>query len=481
MGVQLSSTTPASFMPPHSIEAEQALLGAILANPEAFDVAEQFVASSDFFEPVHAHLFECLTNARREGSGITLHLVKIWLRDFIDTDIAGMPLGTYIARLAAEATTVVNAPDYAKTIRELARQRELSAIGDLLIAGTKSGATSLELAAQAIEQLDAVASEGTSKSSARVSLGDAANEALYSLQDRMQSPGKLPGLSYGISRRLDLRTGGMKPGDLIVLAGRPGMGKTALGVLSAYKSAAQGNPALFFSLEMGAPSLANRVVSSICYGGPLSRLPYSDIERGEITPTQSDAFVDAARDLRNVNLEIEQQGGLYIGQIAARARRHKQQLARRGLQLGSVWVDHLGLIKASKHYAGNRVNEISEISAALKVLAKDLAVPVIALCQLNRAVEARDNKRPTLSDLRDSGAIEQDADLVLMAYREAYYLENTRCDDATQDHKRISRLGEVTTKLELIVAKNRSGQTGPLDLFADMPCNYFCDADTVAA
>ena len=115
------------------------------------------------------------------------------------------------------------------------------------------------------------------------------------------------------------------------------------------------------------------------------------------------------------------------------------------------------------------------------MLAKDLAVPVIALCQLNRAVEARDNKRPTLSDLRDSGAIEQDADLVLMAYREAYYLENTRCDDATQDHKRISRLGEVTTKLELIVAKNRSGQTGPLDLFADMPCNYFCDADTVAA
>ena len=136
----------------------------------------------------------------------------------------------------------------------------------------------------------------------------------------------------------------------------------------------------------------------------------------------------------------------------------------------------LGLVRASKRYAGNRVNEIAEISASLKVLAKELDVPVIALAQLNRLVEARENKRPTLSDLRDSGAIEQDADLVLMAYREAYYLENTRCDDPTEEQKRTGRLGEVINRLELLITKNRSGATGTLDLFADMPCNYFADA-----
>jgi replicative DNA helicase len=275
---------------------------------------------------------------------------------------------------------------------------------------------------------------------------------------------------------LDKKTGGFQRGELIILAGRPGMGKTALSIASAYKSATGGEPSLFFSLEMIGKRLANRAASFACYDGPLDRVPYFAIEAGTVTDKQAHRFADAIRDLWDVELEIEQQSGLSVSQIAARARRHKQRLAQRGLTLGTVWIDHLGLIKPSANYKGNRVNELAEVSGALKVLAKDLDVPIVALCQLNRMVEGRDNKRPTLSDLRDSGAIEQDADLVLMAYREAYYLENTRCNDPAEEEKRLGRLGEVINKLELLITKNRSGPTGTLDLFADMPCNYFADA-----
>jgi len=481
LGVPVSNSTPPAYVP-HSIEAEQALLGAILVNSAAFDSAEPCVSAANFYEPVHAHLFERFATARREGSAITYTLAGAWLGELGNVDISGMTLKQYLARMAAEATTVVNACDYARQIREHAKQRELITVAHFLEDGAgRGGAKASDLATVAIEQLDPVASEGLSKSSARVSIGDASNEALFALQDRLQNPGKLPGLSCGVSRLLDKKTGGFQRGELIIMAGRPGMGKTALGIASAYKSAASGEPSLFFSLEMLGKRLANRAASFACYGGPLLRVPYFDIEAGTVTDKQAHRFADATRDLRDVELEIEQQSGLSLSQIAARTRRHKQRLAQRGLTLGTVWVDHLGLIKPSANYNGNRVNELAEISGALKVLAKDLDVPIVVLCQLNRMVEARDNKRPTLSDLRDSGAIEQDADLVLMAYREAYYLENTRCNDPTEEEKRTARLGEVINKLELLITKNRSGPTGTLDLFADMPCNYFADTYSGAA
>jgi replicative DNA helicase len=472
----MNAHAPQDFAPPHSIEAEQALLGAILNCSAAFDSAEPHVAAADFSEPCHGHLFERFAAARREGSAITPILAALWLGETGSADIGGMTLNQYVARLAAEAITISGAADYAKQVRECANQRRLADIARVLLDAARGDQKVRDIATAAIEQLDEIACSAAGKSSSRVSIGDAALDAIAALENRLQNPGKLPGISCGFSRRLDERIGGFRRDDLIVLAGRPGMGKSAVAVLSASKSALAGRPALFFSLEMNAASLASRTAVALCYGSPRDRFTYSEIEHGKVNAEQADRFVNAARDLAAANLEIDEAAGLSIGQIAARARRHQQRLAQRGLTLGSIWVDHIGLVRASQRYAGNRVHEIGEISGALKALAKDLGVPVIALSQLNRSVETRDNKRPTLSDLRDSGTIEQDADVVLLAYRPAYYLE-LPIDDPHKDAERKVALDGCGNALELHVAKNRHGQVGTINLFCDIGCNYVADIE----
>jgi len=253
------------------------------------------------------------------------------------------------------------------------------------------------------------------------------------------------------------------------------MGKTAVGVSIAKAVAQAGIPSLFFSLEMGAPSLAFRVLADLCFEHH-NPLEYFKIAKGELSTEQAQRVVDAQRQLRSLPLDIDQQDGLTISQIAARARKRNLQLARKGQRLGAIFVDHLHLVRPSSRYSGNRVGEITEISGSLKSLAKELDVAVIALAQLNRTVETRDVKRPTLADLRDSGSIEQDADTIVFLFRESYYLRDPISNNQAEEDKRIGRLMQVEHDLEANIAKQRSGPVGTVRLFCNIGANAIRNA-----
>jgi replicative DNA helicase len=461
-------------MKPHSIEAEQCLLGAILLNQDVFDVLDRKhrLVPADFYEPAHAFLFEQLQNMHAAGQRIDIGLTVAALGSFASLEIHGLTTGQYVARLAAEATTVVNAPDYARTIRDLHDRRRCLAVADAL-ASNAIHVSPLDAATAAISELDEIASSRSATAAAAMNIGEAAHIAMERLTITMQNPGQLAGLTTGLSD-LDAKLGGLQRGDLIVVAGRPGMGKSAIAACIARAMAEASHPVMFFSLEMGAINLADRLLTDIAFDHR-DPIEYDAVVKGRLTARQHQKIVDAERRLRWLPVRVDPQSGLSLSQIASRARQHSNRLERQGKRLGAVFVDHLHIMASTSRYSGNRVQELSETSAALKALAKELDVPVIALAQLNRSVEARDNKRPSLADLRDSGAIEQDADVVLFAFREEYYLRTKGHDRAAED-VRIALFFEVKDKLEVIIAKNRNGPVGTVDLFCNIACNAIRDA-----
>ena len=454
-----------------SIEAEQALLGAILNSAgAAFDVAECHVAADDFYEPIHKLLFEQFATARASGRAITLTLATAALGPMAKATIfGGVTVRQYVAHLAAEATTIVNAPDFAKTIREFSERRKILSVLDILRDGVATVQNPAELATAGIELLDELATSRLGAAQTRISIGKAATDSIRRMTWAMQNPGKISGVSWGISD-LDAKTNGLQRGEVIVLAGRPGMGKTGLAISCARQSANAGNTVLYFSLEMTARALSDRILADMCFD-TRDPLAYWNIANGQLTNAQAERVVDAERELQSLPLKIEEQSRLTVSQITARSRKHKLILEQKGMTLDVVIIDHMHLVCASDRYAGNRVSEVAEISGALKAMAKELNVPVLALAQLSRQVENRDDKRPMLSDLRDSGAIEQDADLVMFLYREAYYLERTTASDPATEDIRVARFAEVSDRLEAIIAKQRNGPTGTVKLFFDAPSN----------
>jgi replicative DNA helicase len=461
--------------PPHNIEAEQGLLGAILINNEAFAGVTRLIEPMHFFEPIHQKLYCVAGDLIRAGKLATPVTLKNYLP--ADLDIAGMSLDRYLARLCAEATTVINAPDYAKTVRDLADRRALMAIGEEL----QSVAAELPvdfspdlLAQQMIERIDEIVIANTEMHVTRVSIGDAAAQAVDQMSAVMGRGGAIGGITTGL-KTLDNRTDGLHRGEFVLLAGRPGMGKSGLMESCARKTSTAGYNCLIFSLEMGSVSLGSRAISDLLYDSddPMS---YWKIVRGELADNQAGTVVDAARDLRGLPLVIDPQPSLTVSQIAARARKHARALDRQGKTLDVVYVDHVHIIRPNDRYRGNRTAEITEISGALKALAKELNVALVGLAQLNRAVEGRDDKRPTMADLRDSGSLEQDADLIVFLYREEYYLQR-RCSNSSSEDKRIARLAEVRNKLELNIAKQRNGPTGSFEIFFDAASNAARDLD----
>jgi replicative DNA helicase len=323
--------------------------------------------------------------------------------------------------------------------------------------------------------LDEVATQASAGSTPQVSLREANDKSLIRMQWAMQNPGKLTGISWGL-QSLDKMTGGLKRGELVVLAGRPGMGKTALALCIARLTARAGEPTYFQSLEMGDVSLSDRNLADAAFEEG-RRIPYYDIANGNLTDDQARRVIEAARLQRDVPLKIDPAPGLTVSQIGARARRHKQALERQGKRLGPVIVDHMHIVRPSNRYSGARVNEVGEISAALKGLAKELDAPVVALAQLSRKVEDRDDKRPNMADLRDSGSIEQDADAIIFVFREAYYLERATGETKEKEDARVNLLvvGGVQYQLEAIIAKQRNGPTGTVNLFCDIACNAIRD------
>ncbi len=467
---------------PHNIEAEQALLGAILVNNEAIYRVQDFLEPKHFFEPIHQRIFELAVSLVRSGKVATPVTLKTFLPT--DLDIAGLSVNQYLARLAAEATTIINAEDYGRTVYDLCIRRGLIAIGEEVVNTAYEApvdatpADHIEEAERKLYELAETGRYDTGFQRFTTALTTAVDLAARAYQREE----KLSGLATGL-RDLDKYMGGLQKSDLIIIAGRPGMGKTALATNIAYNiaqaflpqtnadgiiDAADGGRVGFFSLEMSAEQLATRIISE------QTEIPSSVIRRGQITDADFDKIVEFSKTMQELPLYIDETGGLSIAQLAARARRLKRQ---RGLDL--LVVDYIQLLQGSTRRAQEgRVQEVTEITMSLKALAKQLNIPVIALSQLSRQVEARDDKRPQLADLRESGSIEQDADVVVFVYRDAYYLKNAEPRDYnSQEHGEWqAKYDKAKYQAELIIGKQRHGPTGTIPLHFNGQFTRFGDS-----
>jgi replicative DNA helicase len=465
---------------PHNIEAEQALLGALLVNNEAFYRVSDFLEPAHFFEPIHQKIYELASSLIRAGKVASPVTLKTFLPP--DLDLAGMTPSQYLARLAAEATTVINAEDYGRTIYDLAIRRTLIIIGEDVVNVAYDAPVDLpprEQIEDAERRLYELAETGRYDGGFQ-RFATALTTAVDVAAKAYQRDGNLSGLATGITD-LDRMLGGLQKSDLVVLAGRPGMGKTALATNLAYNIArawrgevrpdgrmesVDGGIVGFFSCEMSAEQLATRIIAE------QTEIPSYRIRRGEIDPSDFDKIAQMARDMEALPLYIDETGGLSISQLTARARRLKRQ---RGLDL--LVIDYIQLLSGSgKKASEGRVQEVTEITTGLKALAKELQVPIIALSQLSRQVESRDDKRPQLSDLRESGSIEQDADVVMFVFREEYYLKNKEPRIGTEEHfKWQAEMEAVHAKAEVIIGKQRHGPTGTVPLHFEANVTRFSD------
>lgn len=457
-----------SMWTPQSIETEQALLGAAILNPAAIQMVDGIITADDFSEQVHQYLWNLMVTAHAAGKLMDIKLMVSALGKDASVRIGSLTAGQYVARLAAEATTVINARDYAALIRDFADQRKLAAIGAGLRHETKIDPHAL--AAEAIERLDMIVAARTNTGTPGLSMREAVVRAVDDIASAYQRDGALSGYTWGL-KDLDHKTLGLQRGELTILAGRPGMGKTALGLTTARKTAEAGNRVMFQSLEMRDQALTQRMIADLIFDDGGKPLPYWLLRSGRFREEDFARVKDASLRLAELPIRIEQRPALTVSQIAAQARQYKR---RHGLSV--LVIDHLHLVRASDRYMGNKVNEIGETTAGLKGLAKELDIAILALCQLSRGVESRDDKRPNLGDLRGSGDIEQDADTVVMLYREAYYLERAEPTPGSKESLDwMTKMETAHHKLQAIVEKQRNGPIGAVELFCDIACNAVRD------
>ncbi len=454
---------------PHNIEVEQALLGAILINNEAFYRVSDFLEPVHFFDPLHRQVYEKAAQLIRLSKTADPRTLKSFLKE--NDKVGDITIAEYLTRLAYEATTIINAEDYGRTIYDLSIRRNLITIGEDMVNIAFEAPVDMAPRDQ-IEDAERRLFELAEKGQFRAGFqgfAEALKAAIDMAGAAYQRAGHLSGLATGLDD-LDKMMGGLQGSDLVILAGRPGMGKTALATNIAYNVAkawrgeqqpdgtiktVDGGIVGFFSLEMSSEQLATRVLAE------QAGVPSSDIRRGAIHEDQFDRIVEAAQEMQRIPLYIDQTGGISVGQLAARARRLKRQ---RGLDF--LIIDYLQLITGSSRRAQeNRVQEITEITTNLKALAKELNVPVLALSQLSRQVESREDKRPQLSDLRESGSIEQDADVVLFVFREEYYLKNRKPKEGTEEFfKWQAEMDQLGGLAEVIIGKQRHGPTGTVPM-----------------
>jgi replicative DNA helicase len=470
---------------PHNLEAEQALLGAILVNNEAHDRVSGFLEPHHFYDPLHQQIYETAAKLIAAGKQATPVTLKTFFETAEPID-ATLTVPQYLGRLAANAATIINARDYGRTVYDLATRRQLIVIGEDMVNAAYDSPVDFppkEQIEEAEMRLFSLAETGkygqgfATFSSALTAAIDMANNAY-------QREGGLSGIATAL-KALDGKLGGLQPSDLVILAGRPSMGKTALATNIAFNIArararslrerpdlGPNDPAHdgavvgFFSLEMSAEQLATRIMSE------QAGIASEKIRRGMIDEAEFKRLVEASQEMASLPLFIDQTGGISIAQLAARARRLKRQHG-----LGLIVVDYLQLLSGSaKRSSENRVQEVSEITTGLKALAKELNVPILALSQLSRAVENREDKRPQLADLRESGSIEQDADVVMFVYREEYYVERTKPAEGTVEFQDwMAKMQLVSGKAEVIVGKQRHGPVGTVHLQFDASVTRFSD------
>ncbi len=455
---------------PQNIEAEQALLGALLANNRAFESISDYLKPNHFADPIHAKIYEVISKLiMREHAADTIMLKKYFEQEGTLNDVGGYK---YLIKLAESSSPLTNPEMYAQYIYEQYLRRELISTGYEIV----NNAMKEDLDSSATEQIEEAEkrlydlSDKGDAGRSFVDFGQALSYSMDSIQRAYQNEGGISGISTGLDD-LDKRTGGLNNSDLIVLAGRPAMGKTALATNIAYNVAEmmsrgaikldeKSKGVAFFSLEMSADQLATRILSSTA-GISSQRMRNGNIDNGEYG-----RLAEVARTLEKMPLYIDDTPGLTINAIRNRARRLKRTKG-----IGLIVIDYIQLISgSSKRGEINRVQELSEISRGLKIMAKELNLPVIALSQLNRGVEQREDKRPVMSDLRESGSIEQDADIVLFVYRENYYIANEEPKETDKNYtpekheKWEQRMKATKYKAEIIVGKHRHGPTSTVTL-----------------
>ncbi len=457
--------------PPSNTEAEQALLGAILINNAAYNRVSEFLLAEDFAHAVHGRIYAALGKLIERGEIAN----AVTLKNLFDQDGALAEIGgaQYLARLAETAVTIINAPHYGRTIHDLHIRRELITIGQDVVADAfryHLDDSSTEQIERAEAKLFELATVGQAEGGLRpLDLGDAIRRA-----DAVHK-GERAGLAIGFID-LDLKLGGLRAGNLVILAGRPSMGKTSLATEIALNAEAADAPTAIFSLEMSREELADRVLAG------QSRIPSERIRRRGLDNSAFDAFIETERRLTKLP-HVDDTPLLPLAALRTRARRLKRQHG-----LGLIIVDHIQLLRPSARNRPfeNRVQELSDITRGLKAIAKELDVPVLALSQLSRAVEQREDKRPMLADLRESGSIEQDADIVMFLYRDDYYAEreepHRREKETTEKfNERMLQWGERCKRernvAEVIIAKNRNGPIGIARLFFDPALTHFTNLD----
>ena len=481
------SSGPETRSLPANVEAEAAFLGAVLIDNRVLEELQAQLGPHHFFEPVHARIFERIVQLLDRKAVVT----PVTLRPYFESDEALKALGgtSYLARLTADGQGLLNPRELAEQIYDLALLRELIVVGRNLVEAAMDTSESVEPLEQ-IQEAEAAlykVAEGAGANSEAQSFATATKTAITAIEKAFNSGGHISGKTTGLDS-VNQKIGGLHDSDLIILAGRPGMGKTSLATNIAFNAADRlqrdladgiapeksvGAATAFFSLEMSADQLATRILAE------QSGISSEALRVGRISREDFQQLSFASQRLAELPLYIDDTPALTIAGLRARARRLKRRH-----DIGLIVVDYLQLLQGSGRANDNRVNEISEISRGLKTLAKELSVPVIALSQLSRAVESREDKRPMLSDLRESGSIEQDADMVWFVFREDYYHKATEPKYPTETdppdvHAKFEvwreKMEQITGLSELIVAKQRHGATGKVRLRFEARITRFSD------
>tara|TARA_Y100000590_G_scaffold409870_1_gene502413 strand:- start:1384 stop:2796 length:1413 start_codon:yes stop_codon:yes gene_type:complete len=441
---------------PNNTEAEQAVIGSLLVSNEIYDEISPYVKSNNFFDPLHQKIFSAIEKLIFSG----MLANPITLKNYFENEKDELDIPDYLIKITKFSSSSRQAIEYSKLIYDLFVKRELIKISENLSFNAKlnnlekDGKDLIEDTEQTLFDL---AEKGNFNSSL-IKFDEAMRQTIEMASNAYKNEEGIVGVPTGLSD-LDNRLGGLHKSDLVIIAGRPSMGKTALATNIAFNAAKKiqeenkNSCIAFFSLEMSSEQLSTRIIAE------QSRIKSNDIRRGKISEEQFDKFIETSKNISELPLYIDETPAISIAALSTRARRIKR---KHGLDL--IVIDYIQLMKANFAKEG-RVQEISEITQGLKALAKELSVPVLALSQLSRAVEQRDDKKPQLSDLRESGSIEQDADVVMFVYREAYYLQGKEPRAATVEHAEWqAKMNEVSHLAELIIGKQRHGPTGNIML-----------------
>ena len=443
---------------PSNLEAEQALIGSVLVNNDIIDEVSSFIKPTIFYDPAHIKIYEVIENLNNKG----MIANPITLKNYFEKDNMLNEVGgtEYLVKLTRFSGSTKQAIDYAKIIHEMYLRRELVSISEKLSYDTLNANTQEQNAENIIESTEKSLfnlAERGSFSQSFIEFKKAIDRTIELATLAMQSDRGIVGVPTGLTD-LDGKLGGLHKSDLIILAGRPSMGKTALATNIAYNAAQnilsrqEKSSVAFFSLEMSSEQLSTRILSE------QARIRSDSIRQGNVTEEEINRYIETSRNIYNLPLFIDETPAITIATLSNRARRIKRL---NGLSL--IVVDYIQLMRSSSNKNDGRVQEISEITQGLKAIAKELSVPVLALSQLSRAVEQRDDKQPQLADLRESGSIEQDADVVMFVYREAYYLERKQPKLGSIEHAEWqSKMNDVNGLADIILGKQRHGPTGTI-------------------